>query len=79
MLRYKICNNIQHSDDKFGNVFRIYKKMIDGKTHIKFERDKVFGDNNAAPPINESIGQTIVAAAHEVRKELSTTMGGGGG
>jgi hypothetical protein len=57
---------------KFGNVFRVYKKMMDGKTHIRFEQDKVFENT---PPINESIGSTIVAAAREAQKELSMRGG----
>jgi hypothetical protein len=71
VTKYSITSDIQMT--KFGGIFRIYGKMIDGKTHIRFEQDKVFGGENA--PLDNSIGSTIVAAAREAQKELSMRGG----
>ena len=58
---------------KFGEVFRIYKKMLDGQPYARVEQDKVF----KTPLSNkEELGPLIVSAAKLVPQKLFdiTTM-----
>lgn len=57
-LKYKIMGHYQLV--KFGQVFRIYKKMLDGQLYVSVEQDKVF----KVPLSNkEELGPVIVSAA----------------
>jgi len=71
ILKFKIMGHYQIV--KFGEVFRIYKKMLDGQTYARVEQDKVF----KAPLSNkEELGPLIVSAAKLVPHKLFdiTTM-----
>lgn len=64
---------------KFGDVFRIYAKMLEGKTHIRLEQDNVFNaplsgtnENNN----NQNLGHTIVSAAKSLARKLLTNAAG---
>jgi hypothetical protein len=55
---------------KFGEVFRIYKKMLDGQPYARIEQDKVF----KAPLSNkEVLGPLIISAAKLLPQKLFDT------
>jgi hypothetical protein len=73
--KYEITANIQLT--KFGEVFRIYKKMIDGKTCLRVEQDKTFnapldGAGGGGEGGGKNLGSTIVSVAKELPRKLST-------
>ena len=56
-LKYKIMGH--HQIVKFGEVFRIYRKMLNGQLYVRVEQDKVF----KAPLSNrEQLGPVIISA-----------------
>lgn len=70
-LKYKVTEH--HQIVKFGEVFRIYKKMLNGQLYVRVEQDKVF----KTPLSNkEELGPLIVSAAKLVSQKLfvTTTM-----
>jgi hypothetical protein len=67
-LKYKITEH--HQIIKFGEVFRVYKKMLDGQSYVRVEQDKVF----KVPLSNrEELGRIIVSAAKRVPQKLFGT------
>ncbi len=75
--KFQITANMQIT--KFGDVFRIYAKMLEGKTHIRLEQDNVFNaplsgtnENNN----NQNLGHTIVSAAKSLARKLLTHAAG---
>jgi Rieske Fe-S protein len=70
-LKFKIMRHFQIV--KFGEVFRIYRKLLDGQPYARVEQDKVF----KAPLSNkEELGPILVSAAKLVPQKLFdiTTM-----
>jgi hypothetical protein len=70
-LKYKIMGH--HQIVKFGDVFRVYRKMLDDQLYARVEQDKVF----KAPLSNkEELGPLIVSAAKLLPQNLfgTTTM-----
>src|SRR5215203_506733 len=67
-MNFKIMGHYQIV--KFGEVFRIYKKMLDGQTYARVEQHKVY----QAPLSNkEELGPIIVSAAKLVPQKLFGT------
>ena len=70
-LKFKIMRHFQIV--KFSEVFRIYRKLLDGQTYARVEQDKVF----KTPLSNkEELGSIIVSATKLVPQKLFdiTTM-----
>jgi hypothetical protein len=70
-LKFKIMRHFQIV--KFGEVFRIYRKLLEGQPYARVEQDKVF----KTPLSNkEELGPIIVSAAQLVPQKLFdiTTM-----
>lgn len=64
-LKFKTMGHYQIV--KFGEVFRIYKKMLDGQLYVRVEQDMVF----KAPISNkEELGPIIVSAAKLMPQKL---------
>ena len=70
-MNFKIMGHYQIV--KFGEVFRIYKKMLDGQLYARVEQDKVF---KAHLSNKEEVGSIIVSATKLVPQKLFdiTTM-----
>jgi hypothetical protein len=59
-----------HQIVKFGEVFRVYKKMLDGQPYVRVEQDKVF----KTPLLNrEELRRIIVSAAKLLPQKLFGT------
>jgi hypothetical protein len=64
-LKYKVMGH--HQIVKFDEVFRVYKKMLDGQPYVRVEQDKVF----KVPLSNrEELGPIIVSAAKLLPQKL---------
>src|SRR5215211_3836955 len=67
-LKFKIMRHFQIV--KFGEVFRIYRKMLDGELYARIEQDKVF---NAPLSNKEELGSLIISAAKFLPQKLFGT------
>jgi hypothetical protein len=64
-LKYKVMGH--HQIVKFGEVFRVYKKMLDGQLYVRVEQDKVFKTTLSN---REELGGIIVSTAKLLPQKL---------